>query len=181
MKVHLIIQGSLSSKYFIQLWIFQCDRIYTWCLMITKVVPMSCNDYILSLLIFNRMSQERCKLQSEFGKMCTSWNKWHIRLGKWGEITRGDESIIFLSSSTFEVFSSIFIARITTTYCNTSNGLLNSYIWHCITLLWYHKNNNSVWKRRKKDLVSFIDIGEDVIKHRVISGILSVLVLGQYE
>ena len=132
-------------------------------------------------LIFNRMAHKHYKFESEFGQMCTSWNKWHIRLGKWEELTRGDESIIFLSSPTFEVPSSIFIARITKTYCNTSNALLNSYTWHCITLLWYHKNNNFVFKRRKKDLVSFIDIGEDIIIQRVKSGISSVLLLGHYE
>ena len=132
-------------------------------------------------LIFNRMAHKHYKFESEFGQMCTSWNKWHIRIGKWGEITRGDESIIFLSSSIFKVSFSIFIARITTACYNISNDLLNSGTRHCITLLWYHKNNNFVFKRRKKDLVSFFDIGEDVIKHRVISGILSVLLLGQYE
>ena len=132
-------------------------------------------------LIFNRMAHKHYRFESEFGQMCTSWNKWHIRIGKWGEITRGDESIIFLSSSIFKVSFSIFIARITTACYNISNDLLNSGTRHCITLLWYHKNNNFVFKRRKKDLVSFFDIGEDVIKHRVISGILSVLLLGQYE
>ena len=120
------------------------------------------------LLILDRMPQELFWHESEFGKMCTSWNKWHIRKGKWGEITRRDESIIPSFNIPLIFYSPCYSSC---KFCTADNAVINNCVIYHVTLLWYRRYSYTTRRKKRKDLVSFIDIGKDIIKHQVISGI----------